>query len=583
MAEKFVSVAAKPVSDFDVVSIASSTPSATWKGWLWDSADVSKEERRFLLKVGAVTMCLFPGNPLLILVLLVVGLHTFDVRDAWDVDQMGKQCPGWLRSKANHLQQIDTSNFTNAFVSGMKEDLNLYGNQYNWIVTSWTIGYIIGQWPSNFILTRVRAHIWIPFLEIGWTIFTFSLAGAKTYNQMLALRFVVGLFEAGYWLALYYILGSWYNKRELGKRNGILQSAVSIAPIFSGFLQAGIYNSLNGHAGLAGWRWLFVINGVISLPLAILAYFFLPDTPGTAKPNWLFTERDVKIARERMSRVGRVPEGKPYTAKVILGYLTSWKTILFTLIFTKLISSFDKLYTFLTLTAMQPFGTQPSTSFVFWLKAHNKKGKPLVYTVAQINEYPTIGNAFTAAYSLLAVWISDGPLRGRRWPTIIFGNLVAIIIFVLLVVTPVFGPFSHRAPLYIVSSIGGSAVPLTMAWMAELISDNAEQRAFTAAAMNTLQYTFSAWIPLVWFQQVHQPNVRAGNRAAAVVAGLNVIVFIIITVLAHREKLQKKRNHGLDPAPVSLHSSTPSIDDGTEKKLPLKDEENIDVAPAFNH
>jgi ACS family pantothenate transporter-like MFS transporter len=56
--------------------------------------------------------------------------------------------------------------------------------------------------------------VWIPFLEIGWTIFTFSLAGAKTYTQMLALRFVVGLFEAGYWPALYYILGSWYNKRK---------------------------------------------------------------------------------------------------------------------------------------------------------------------------------------------------------------------------------------------------------------------------------------------------------------------------------------------------------------------------------
>ena len=82
---------------------------------------------------------------------------------------------------------------------------------------------------------------------------------------MLALRFVVGLFEAGYWPALYYILGSWYNKRELGKRNGILQSAVSIAPIFSGFLQAGIYNSLNGHAGLAGWRWLF---GMCALQIA---------------------------------------------------------------------------------------------------------------------------------------------------------------------------------------------------------------------------------------------------------------------------------------------------------------------------
>jgi MFS family permease len=56
--------------------------------------------------------------------------------------------------------------------------------------------------------------VWIPFLEIGWTIFTFALAGAKSYNQLLALRFIVGLFEAGYWPALYYILGSWYNKRE---------------------------------------------------------------------------------------------------------------------------------------------------------------------------------------------------------------------------------------------------------------------------------------------------------------------------------------------------------------------------------
>ncbi|TAQ86071.1 hypothetical protein B7494_g5617 [Chlorociboria aeruginascens] len=441
------------------------------------------------------------------------------------------------------IKWIDTSNITNAFVSGMKEDLDLYGNQYNYIVVAWT--------PSNFILTRVRVHIWIPFLEIGWTVFTFSLAGAKTYKQMLALRFIVGLFEAGYWPALYYILGSWYNKRELGKRNGILQSAVSIAPIFSGFLQAGIYNSLNGRAGLAGWRWLFVINGIISLPVAILAYFCLPDTPGTAKPNWLFSEREIELARERMSSIGRVPEGKPYSVKVILGYLTSWKTILFTLIFT-----------------MQPFGTAPFTSFVFWLKAHNKPGQPPVYSVAQINEYPTLGNAFTAVYSLLVVWISDGPLKGRRWPPIIFGNLVAIVIFVLLVVTPVFGPFSHRAPLYILSSIGGSAVPLTMAWMAELISDNAEQRAFTAAAMNTLQYTFSAWIPLVWFQQVHQPNVTPGNRAAAVVGGITVIVFIVIAVLAHREKKQKKRDGEL-PTSNSLDSSIPSLNDEDEKKLDL--------------
>jgi ACS family pantothenate transporter-like MFS transporter len=105
------------------------------------------------------------------------------------------------------------------------------------------------------------------------------------------------------------------------------------------------------------------------------------------------------------------------------------------------------------------------------------------------NTYPTIGNAFTAVYGLTCVWISDGPLEGRRWPVILFSNMIAIIVFALLAATPVMGPFSHRAPLYIVSSLGGSMVPLTMAWMAELIADNAEQRAFTAASMNTLQCT----------------------------------------------------------------------------------------------
>ncbi|KAK6437732.1 hypothetical protein LTR95_006076 [Oleoguttula sp. CCFEE 5521] len=475
-------------------------PPSTWRGWLWDSADVSKEERRFLLKLDA-------------------SLLTFGTL-------------GML------IKWIDTSNITNAFVSGMKEDLGLLGNEYNYIILSWTVGYIIGQWPSNFILTRVPAHIWIPFLEIGWTIFTFALAGAKSYRALLGIRFVVGLFEAGYWPALYYILGSWYTKRELGKRNGILQSAVSIAPIFSGFLQAGIYNGLDVHAGLPGWRWLF----------AILAYFCLPDTPGTAKPNWLFTARDVKIAQGRMARAGRKPEGTPYSVKTIAGYFTSWQTLLFTLIF-----------------MMQPFGSQPFTAFVFWLKAHNKKGKPMVYSIAQINEYPTLGNAFTAVYSLTAVWISDGPLKGRRYPIILFSNLVAIIVFVLLVVTPVFGPFSHRAPLYIVSSIGGSMVPLTMAWMTECISHNAEQRAFTAAAMNTLQYTFTAWVPLVWFQQIHQPNVTPGNRAAAVVAGFNVIVFSTIAYLAQRERKSKALEQVVD----DTDSSTPSIGEGNEKGVAI--------------
>lgn len=150
--------------------------------------------------------------------------------------------------------------------------------------------------------------------------------------------------------------------------------------------------------------------------------------------------------------------------------------------------------------------------------------------------------------------------------------------------------------------------------MAELISDNAEQRAFTAAAMNTLQcklnvgyrlgdrltdlifvkthsphgylwFGFSRFInPMVGFE-VHTPQVRIilmfplqvtpGNRAAAVVGGLNVIVFTSLAILAHREKVRKIRDNRNRPISVGTRSSSPSIDKGDEKKLHLVDEKDI--------
>lgn len=111
--------------------------------------------------------------------------------------------------------------------------------------------------------------------------------------------------------------------------------------------------------------------------------------------------QDIELAKERMARVGRAPEGKPYTAKVILGYFLSWKTVLFTIIFSKSTRSQINLHsvdmlTLLNPTVVQPFGSQPATSFVFWLKAHNKKGHPPVYTVAQIVSSITLAHARVA-------------------------------------------------------------------------------------------------------------------------------------------------------------------------------------------
>ena len=74
------------------------------------------------------------------------------------------------------IKNLDTTNISNAYVSGMKEDLKMNGNQLNLIDVAWTCGYVIGQLPSQVILTKVRPSIWIPSCEIVWTILTFCLS-----------------------------------------------------------------------------------------------------------------------------------------------------------------------------------------------------------------------------------------------------------------------------------------------------------------------------------------------------------------------------------------------------------------------
>ena len=148
----------------------------------------------------------------------------------------------------------------------MKEDLNMYGNQLTYATTMWTVGYVIGQIPSNMILTRVAPRYWIPMLEIGWGICTLASYKVNTYQQMYAIRFFVGLFESGFYPAAQYLLGSFYKPGELGKRAVLFHCMGAVGQMISSVLAAATYTGLDGVNGIEGWRWLFIIDAVISKP-----------------------------------------------------------------------------------------------------------------------------------------------------------------------------------------------------------------------------------------------------------------------------------------------------------------------------
>lgn len=79
------------------------------------------------------------------------------------------------------------------------------------------------------------------------------------------------------------MLGSWYGPNQLGKRVALFEQASAIAGMFSGYLQAGLYRGMNGKGGLAGWKWLFIFDAIISIPIAVWGYFAIPDLPSNTR------------------------------------------------------------------------------------------------------------------------------------------------------------------------------------------------------------------------------------------------------------------------------------------------------------
>jgi ACS family pantothenate transporter-like MFS transporter len=207
------------------------------------------------------------------------------------------------------IKNLDQTNIANAYVSGMKEDLKMNGNEVNLIDVAWTVGYVIGQLPSQVILTKVRPSIWIPCCELVWTILTFCLATATTSKEVIAIRFLVGLAESIFYPAAHFLIGSWYKPSELGKRACIFHASSAAAGMFSGYLQAAVYKGLSGVHGKAGWQWLFIMDGVISVPICILGFFLIPDLPENSRALYLSKEHR-ELGKTRMESIGRAPRKK---------------------------------------------------------------------------------------------------------------------------------------------------------------------------------------------------------------------------------------------------------------------------------
>ena len=358
-------------------------------------------------------------------------------------------------------------------------------------------------------------------MEITWTVLTFCLSQCNTASSIYALRFLIGLAESSYYPGIQYVIGSWYRRDELAKRSCIFHTASAIGSMFSGYLMAGVYH-LDGKGSLKGWQWLFIVDGIISLPIAISGFFLLPDVPEITRA-WYFTPEERKYAQKRMDLEGRAKRA-PYTKAKFKKILTSWKIYLLATLY-------------MTFNNAGAGVSQPT--FAQYLK----DSKDPKYTISQINVYPTTTYAVQIVSTLIYAWTSDSILRGARWPAIVFGGVISIIAYSSLAVWDI--PRAWHWACYIIAGCGGGLSGLCMAWAHEICTDDNEERAIVVGTMNELAYVFQAWLPLVVWQQIDAPRYHRGFVTSACLSAAMIVTAFVVRFIGKRDLAGRARERAV--------------------------------------
>ncbi|KAF6812032.1 major facilitator superfamily transporter [Colletotrichum musicola] len=193
---------------------------------------------------------------------------------------------------------LDRVNIGNARLYGLEEDLGLRGNQFQVAVSILFVTYIVFEVPSNLVLKLLTPRRWIAFITVSWGLIATLTGLVDSYGALVACRLLLGAVEAGLFPGLNVYLTFFYSKHELALRVGYLFVSAAIAGGLGGLLAYGI-GHMDGVAGLRGWRWIMIIEGLPTVILGVVTYFALPNDAATA---YFLTEDDRRIMAARRGR-----------------------------------------------------------------------------------------------------------------------------------------------------------------------------------------------------------------------------------------------------------------------------------------
>lgn len=217
----------------------------------------------------------------------------------------------------------------------MKSDLGLSDAVLDLGYGIFYFGYLVFEVPANLLLRRVGARRWIARIMVSWGIVSCATLFVVGPTSFYTVRILLGVAEAGFFPGIILYLTYWFPSRERARVIALFMAASPLAGVFGNPVSGAIMDTLNGVAGLAGWQWLFLLEGLPSVALGVAVFYALPDGPDDAA--WLSgAERQALYARLTEDEL-RTPPAAHAGLVAALGSGTVW--LLIAIYFTPAVTS----------------------------------------------------------------------------------------------------------------------------------------------------------------------------------------------------------------------------------------------------
>ncbi|RCK62590.1 putative transporter SEO1 [Candida viswanathii] len=321
------------------------------------------------------------------------------------------------------VKYLDQTNLTNAYVGGMREGLNMQGNDFVNTQVMFSVGNIVFQIPFMYIFYAMPLNYVMPSMELCWSILTVCLYRSGSVAGLKAIRFFIGALEAPAYLCYHALFSSWYKSStgEINRRAAFFYLGQYLGVMTSGLLSGAIERNFEGVAGHAAWQWIFIMDGIISVAVGIIGYYMIPGTPEDCYSIFL-TDDDIRVARKRMRDDQKDAKPREDVAKYFFNK-DLWK---------KIFTSWHIYVMAIWHCFCWNNSNGSSGAYALWLQSlTNEDGSPR-FGAGQLQDYTALTPALGLIWLAITSLIAD--LLKSRWGAIVFSQVFNITGNVLLAV-----------------------------------------------------------------------------------------------------------------------------------------------------